>query len=70
MLKKINNLNFSKNFFIFHNFFSGPVQNLGCLTKLINWLPPYLHAWGSTMMVMVGFQVIYIYIFYLIYDFR
>jgi len=42
----------------FNNINSGPVQNLGCLNSLMNWLPPYLMAFGSVTMVLAGFQII------------
>ncbi len=36
----------------------GPPQNQGCYYPVINWIIPYLLAWGSVTMVLVGFQVI------------
>lgn len=42
----------------FNNINNGPAQNLGCLNSVINWLPPYLNAFGAVTMVLAGFQMI------------
>jgi hypothetical protein len=44
--------------YLFSDVNMGPPKRLGCLNSLIEWLPPYLMAYGSVTMVLVGFQVI------------
>jgi hypothetical protein len=48
--------------YLFTDVNNGPPQRLGCLNSVIEWLPPYLMAYGSVTMVLVGFQVIFYYI--------
>ena len=35
----------------------GPPKRLGCLNSVIEWLPPYLNAFGSMTMLIIVFQV-------------
>jgi hypothetical protein len=43
--------------YMFTDINRGPPVNLGCLDSVINWLPPYLQAFGAVTMVLAGFQV-------------
>lgn len=43
--------------YLFTNINRGPPRRLGCLNSVIEWLPPYLMAFGSVTMVLAGFQV-------------
>lgn len=44
--------------YLFSNVNKGVPQRLGCLNSIIEWLPPYLNAWGAVTLVLVGFQLI------------
>jgi len=37
--------------------YRGPVERVGCLEKIINWVPPYLNASGALMIFAAFFQV-------------
>jgi len=43
--------------FLFRDINTGPPQYLGCLNQVITWVPAYLNAWGSVVMVLFGFQL-------------
>jgi hypothetical protein len=43
--------------YLFTDINRGPPVNLGCLDSVIQWLPPYLQAFGSVTMVIGAFQV-------------
>jgi hypothetical protein len=43
--------------YMFTDINRGPPKRLGCLNSIIEWLPPYLNAFGSMTMLIVGFQV-------------
>ena len=43
--------------YLFTDINRGPPINLGCLDSVIQWLPPYLQAFGSVTMVLAAFQV-------------
>jgi hypothetical protein len=44
--------------YLFTNINRGPPLNMGCLDSMIQWLPPYLTAFGSVTMVLSTFQFI------------
>jgi hypothetical protein len=44
--------------YLFSNINRGPPSNRGCFYAYINWVVPYLLAWGSVVMVLVGFMII------------
>jgi hypothetical protein len=44
--------------FLFTDINRGPPANLGCLNRLIEWLPPYLMAYGAVTLVLAGLQLI------------
>jgi hypothetical protein len=44
--------------YLFTNVNRGPPVHLGCLDQIIQWLPPYLLAWGSVVMVLLGLQIV------------
>jgi len=46
------------NIFFFTDINRGPPLTLGCLDSVIQWLPPYLTAFGSVTMVLAAFQLI------------
>jgi hypothetical protein len=43
--------------YLFTNINRGPPVNMGCLDSMVQWLPPYLLAYGSITMVLSTFQV-------------
>jgi hypothetical protein len=43
--------------YMFTDINRGVPKRLGCLNSVIEWLPPYLNAFGSMTMLIVGFQV-------------
>jgi len=44
--------------YLFSDINLGPPKTVGCLNPIINYLPPYLLAFGSVAMVLVGFQLL------------
>jgi hypothetical protein len=44
--------------YLFTNINRGPPGDRGCYYRVVNWIIPYLIAWGAVTLVMVGFQVI------------
>ncbi len=50
---------------LFYYKIRGPVQSLGCLEKIVNWVPPYLNAWGSMMILTACLQVNFILLFFI-----
>jgi hypothetical protein len=44
--------------YLFSDINRGPPVNRGCFYPYINWVVPYLLAWGSVVMVLVGFMII------------
>jgi hypothetical protein len=44
--------------YLFRDVNLGPPTHFGCLNEVITWVPAYLNAWGSVVMVLFGFQLI------------
>jgi hypothetical protein len=43
--------------YLFRDVNLGPPTYFGCLNEVITWIPAYLNAWGSVVMVLFGFQL-------------
>ncbi len=43
--------------YMFSDINRGVPRRLGCLNSIIEWLPPYLNAFGAMTLLIVGFQV-------------
>jgi hypothetical protein len=43
--------------YMFSDINRGVPKRLGCLNSVIEWLPPYLNAFGAMTLLIVGFQV-------------
>jgi hypothetical protein len=44
--------------YLFSDVNMGPPQNFGCLNKFIEWLPPYLMAYGAITLLLAGLQLV------------
>jgi len=44
--------------YMFTDINRGPPNKLGCLDSIIEWLPPYLNAWGAVTLALATFQII------------
>lgn len=44
--------------YLFSNVNRGPPERFGCLDSIIEWLPPYLNAFGAVTIVLAGCQLI------------
>jgi hypothetical protein len=56
-INKINGQDMRISKYLFTNINRGPPMDRGCYYKVANWIIPYLIAWGTISLVIVGFQV-------------